>query len=333
MSWVCGAVVSALLVFLKSSVPATDHPENRLAPLEGLRARASYRPNDRSRPTVCLVHGINSSSAGFIHLIPQLEQAGYGVVVYDYDYNQKLGTTCERFREDWHEFRRNRGETLPWGVIAHSMGALLARSLVETQPAASREAASLILIAPVNQGAHLARLQTLVQLVTKFRSAAVTEQRRSFERLTDSIGKAAADDMLPGSQFLQSLNQRPRAQGVRYHILSGDRGFLTQADRREFESRLTLIERNAGLLGKLTRLAADEIRSMLDELSDGTGDGCVALERTRLSGVTDQLTIHANHAELIRAPLLYPDPGPVACMPHVLRWLQEDMTRGSADRH
>ena len=33
---------------------------------------------------------------------------------------------------------------------------------------------------------------------------------------------------------------------------------------------------------------------------------------------------HANHLELIRAPLLFPDPGPVASMPELLRWLAED---------
>ncbi|MFO0910035.1 MAG: hypothetical protein U0794_17100 [Isosphaeraceae bacterium] len=37
--------------------------------------------------------------------------------------------------------------------------------------------------------------------------------------------------------------------------------------------------------------------------------------------MSDHVTIHANHAELIRAPLLFRDPGPVACMPYLLRWL------------
>ena len=64
---------------------------------------------------------------------------------------------------------------------------------------------------------------------------------------------------------------------------------------------------------------------LLDELSDGTGDGCVAVERTRLEGVADHATIRANHAELIRAPLLFADDGPVPCMPYVLRWLQADL--------
>jgi hypothetical protein len=62
----------------------------------------------------------------------------------------------------------------------------------------------------------------------------------------------------------------------------------------------------------------------LDELTDGKGDGCIAVERTRLEGVADHMTIHANHVELVRGPLLYPEPGPVVCMPVVLRWLEAD---------
>jgi hypothetical protein len=56
------------------------------------------------------------------------------------------------------------------------------------------------------------------------------------------------------------------------------------------------------------------------------------VERTRLAGVADHRTIHANHAELIRAPLLFPDPGPVASMPDVLRWLKADREQSGASR-
>ena len=50
------------------------------------------------------------------------------------------------------------------------------------------------------------------------------------------------------------------------------------------------------------------------------------------AGVSDHVVIHANHAELIRAPLLYPDPGPVACMPYILRWLAADAPSARADK-
>ena len=61
----------------------------------------------------------------------------------------------------------------------------------------------------------------------------------------------------------------------------------------------------------------------LDEITDGLGDGCVSVVSTRLDGVADHRTLHANHLELIRAPLLFPEAGPVAAMPDLLRWLGE----------
>jgi hypothetical protein len=119
---------------------------------------------------------------------------------------------------------------------------------------------------------------------------------------------------------------------VSYHIIAGDRGFLTGEGRSQLEARLGLVTKTAGILGRMTQLATADLPDILDELSDDTGDGCIALERTRLEGVTDHVTIHANHAELIRAPLLYPDPGPVACMPVLLRLLKDDRTRKAQER-
>ena len=96
-----------------------------------MRALASYRPNDPSRPTVCLVHGLNSSSGGFVHMIPWLEEAGYGIVIYDYPFNRPIEESCAAFARDWAAFREKSGDQLSWAILAHSMGALLARSLVE----------------------------------------------------------------------------------------------------------------------------------------------------------------------------------------------------------
>ena len=66
--------------------------------LYGMRPLPSYRPNDPSRPTICLVHGLNSSSGGFVHMIPWLEEAGYGIVIYDYPFNRRIEESCARVR-------------------------------------------------------------------------------------------------------------------------------------------------------------------------------------------------------------------------------------------
>jgi pimeloyl-ACP methyl ester carboxylesterase len=292
----------------------------------GMKALKSYRPNDPTRPTLCLVHGLNSSSGGFRHMIPQLEEAGYGIVTYDYAFNRGLAESCASFARDWAAFRREVRDDRRWAIVAHSMGALVARSLIEDDRSWAGDVSSLILIAPVNRGSHLSRAQTVYQLVNGLKAINGKNTAKAMLSLSDGLGQAAKD-LLPGSAFLQSLNARPRREGVAYHILAGDTGFLTRAARHQLDERIGLVARNSGIFGQLTRAAASDLPQLLDELTDGTGDGCVAVDRTRLAGVTDHVIIHANHAELIRAPMFYADPGPVACMPFVLRWLRAESER------
>ena len=289
----------------------------------GMHVLKSFRANDPTRPTVCLIHGLNSSSRGFVHVIPLLEEAGYGIVVYDYPFNRRLDESCAAFERDWAAARRETRDQLPWAIVAHSMGALLARALIEDDATWARDVSSLIMIAPVNQGSQLSKVQTIIQISNGLKAINGKDATKAMLSLSDGLGQAA-QDMLPGSTFLKTLNHRPRRAGVPYHILAGDRGFLTSEGRDQIEGRMELVTRNTGILGRLTKAATADLPDMLDELTDGKGDGCIAVERTRLEGVADHVTIHANHVELVRGPLLYPDPGPVACMPDVLRWLKAD---------
>jgi hypothetical protein len=171
-------------------------------------------------------------------------------------------------------------------------------------------------------------VQTVIQISNGLKAINGKDATKAMMSLSDGLGQAA-EDMLPGSAFLKALNRRPRRAGVAYHILAGDRGFLTREGRDQLEGRMDLVIRNAGILGRLTKVATADLPDLLDELTDGKGDGCIAVERTRLEGVPDHVTIHANHVELIRGPLLYPDPGPVACMPDVLRWLKQDREKAA----
>lgn len=281
----------------------------------GMKALRSYRPNDDGRPTVCLVHGMNSSSGGFVHMVPLLERAGYGVVVYDYPFNRDLDASAPRFVSDWKEFRQRVGDVQPWALVTHSMGALLARFYVEGRDYAG-DVDRLILIGPPNAGSAIARAQPLFELIETIQATRTGEGQARVA----PVG-AAAEDLLPGSRFLERLAGLPRREGVAYHILAGDVGFLDRDARRRVEDRFRAAGRGAGVLGGLARIAGAGLLAGLDELTDGTGDGAVAVASTLLEGVADHVVIPANHVELIRGPMMYPDPGPVACMPHVLKWL------------
>lgn len=287
-------------------------------PNYGLHALRSYRPNDQTRPTICLVHGMNSSTGSFVHVITALERAGFGLVSYDFPYNQDLDQTAPAFGRDWATFRKKVGEVRPWSVLTHSMGGLIARAYVEGD-SYGNDVSDLVLIAPPNQGAAVAKAQGLLQLVEGVQ-AVNGQEPGALAALSGGLG-AAAEDLTPGSEFLRTLNARPRREGVRYHILAGDKGFLTLESRKRIEARLALTSRALGLVGGLARLASTDLKPGFEELTDGTGDGCVAVASTRLDGVADHETIHANHVELIRGPMFYPDPGPVACMPFVLKRL------------
>lgn len=288
-------------------------------PAYGLFARDSYRPNDPDRPTVCLVHGINSTSDSFRHLIAALEAEGFGVVACEYPYDRDLDLTAEAFARDWRALREARGERRPWSIVTHSMGALVARSYVEGDQYGG-DVDHLILIGPTNGGAAVAKVQPLLQVVYGLQ-AARRKQAGTMGGLKEGLG-AAAEDLAPGSSFLEALNRRGRRAGVGYHILAGDAGFLTRADRQKVEARLAAAGRAGGLVGGISRVAAVGCAAALDEMTEGTGDGCVAVASTRLEGVTDQEVVAANHVELIRGPLLYPDPGPIACLPFVLKRLR-----------
>ena len=280
----------------------------------GMHARESYRPNDPARRTVLLIHGINSTSGSFVHMVGPLEAAGFGVVVYDFPYNRRLRDSSDAFVRDWKAFRKETGDTRPWSVITHSMGALPAREYVEG-PQYDGDVTHLVLIGPPNRGVVLAKAQVLLQLLEGVRGT--KGRTNSVAALSDGLGESAAD-LMPGSAFLKRLDMRPRREGVSYHILAGDDGFLTRAQRARIELQFQAITRASSLLGGLAKMAAGDLAAQLDEVTEGTGDGVVSVASTRLYGVTDHVTIHANHVELIRGPLLYPDPGPVVGMPFVL---------------
>ncbi len=286
----------------------------------GLHARPSYRPNDPERPTICLLHGINSSGLGsFTHLIPALERAGFGVVYYDFPFNRSLKETSAKFVEDWAAFRRDRGEQASWALVCHSMGGLLARYYVEG-PDYQDDVSDLILIGTPNQGSVIAKAQGLLQFIEGMRSIN-QNQAGALALLSDGLG-AAAEDMTPGSAYLKRLNGQSRRQGVRYHLLAGDDGFLDLETRKRVETQYQVVTKRAGFLGGLARLAVGDLPAQLDELTKGTGDGAVSVASTRLEGAPEPVVIPVNHVELIRGPLLYPEPGPIACLPYILQWLE-----------
>jgi pimeloyl-ACP methyl ester carboxylesterase len=318
------AIVLGLLAAPAIGLAAQDDPG---PPPARLRARASYRANDPARPTVLLVHGMNSSSGGFKHLIPKLEAEGFGVLLYDYRFNRDLDTIVGEFGSQWNAAREQTGDRLPWAILTHSMGGLLARWYVEG-PDYAGDVSALVLIASPNGGSGLARAQPIYALIDGQLDGGKAEAN-AFHKLTGDLS-AAASDLTPGSDFLGRLNGRPRRASVPYTSIAGDVGFVSREARARIDARVDGVLKVNRLLGGLGRLARRDLNAFLDDLTDGTGDGCVSVASTRLAGAPEPLILHANHVELIRGPLLYPDPGPIVSWPLIAVALKD--ARGAAGR-
>ena len=290
----------------------------------GCAPSSRIRPNDPRRPTVCLVHGMNSSSGGFVHMI---RAARGGRVTASWSTTIRSTATwtsrAEPFRRDWQEFRREAGETRPWAIVAHSMGALVARSYVEEPTATAGDVSTLILIGAGEPGVEPGQGADAPAVARRPAGGQRGKTGRRPGPPGRRPGRGRRRHHCPGSAFLKALNRRPRRAGspiTSWRATSGScrRGAAAGRGAGRRLPGAGGAARRAWPGSRPARPAGAARRAR----PTGPATAASRSQRTRLDGVTDHVTIHANHVELIRAPLLFPDPGPVACMPYLLRWLE-----------
>ena len=90
------------------------------------------------------------------------------------------------------------------------MGALVARSLVEADTIPARDVGSLIMIAPVNQGSNLAKVQTVVQLLNGLQAINGKKTTNAMLHLSDGMGQAA-DGHVAWQSLLEGTESTPAA--------------------------------------------------------------------------------------------------------------------------
>jgi hypothetical protein len=120
------------------------------------------------------------------------------------------------------------------------------------------------------------------------------------DSVADGLGEAG-NDLIPGSEFLTTLNARDRNPRIKYSIFlgshaavsSGERDLLRWALRRSLDE----FDEVPGSAQELDALVVD-----LDELVEGQGDGVVALKRGRLDGVDDVVVLPFDHLSCTDEP-------------------------------
>lgn len=305
-----------LAATLMALVPPVEPPKY------GLTSRPSYRPEDATRTTVCLVHGMDATARIWDAVVEPLEQAGFGVVLFQYPNDQAIDKSAHQLAADLARFRRERGDRRRWHLVTHSMGGLVARAYVEDSALYGKDVDRLIMLAPPNHGSNLASGRFVVEWVTHVRER--WQEGHSFwTALADGLGEAG-EDLMPGSLFLTRLNSRPRNPSVRYSIVAGDMFFFSRNVRDDLSEEVKKMRLESPVLLELREQALEAMEvQLVPELIDGYGDGAVSVKSARLEGVLDFELLRVDHLSLLGIGP-FAGPGEPPCLEPVLRRLKSD---------
>lgn len=257
----------------------------------GLRLDDDW-PAAPGRPLVVLIHGYNSRPDSLAALRQRLRDDGWVCGLMSYPDDGPIDESAALVADELRKF----GESDPdreIAIVAHSMGGLVARAVIEDPDLDPGNVRQLIMVGTPNHGSMLAQIPGGFDCIDHLGERGA-EGGHFFARAAADGFNEAAPDMRPDSAFLRRLNARDRNPRVKYSLLLGTRGPLTEEELDEFRSTVdAAIERNRLLQFVSPRIEAP--LADLDELRAGKGDGAVAVKRGRLKGVEDTQLLPFSH--------------------------------------
>lgn len=259
-------------------------------------ADQNWRQDATIHPVVILLHGLKGDARNFEPFRDFLRRQGYPTAMVRYDDRSPIAETAVKVSA---AARKTFEGAVPQGVvlIGHSMGGLVAREWAERDGLWNAKVRSLVTVASPHGGSNWAAMPPLLNLIADGRMASDD----IVGLLTHEPADAGTRDLIPESDFLTSLNARPRKTGVAYLTVVGTRSPLNPSQLGQLNQMLQSLDRE----GSLLRLLRPRIAPLIDsfeELESGQGDGVVAVSRGMMAGVTDVVTVPLSHAQMLRPP-------------------------------
>ena len=266
----------------------------------GLNFQHRLEESDPDLPLVIQVHGYNSTYERNLGVMRPFQTAGYPYGGFSYPNDHSLSESAARMSSELKALARKHPDRQVV-LVTHSMGGLVARACIEDGTLDPGNVEQLLMIAPPSQGTLIAHLAVATDLwehwLGRRRGSAWARWRDS---VVDGLGEAA-DDLIPGSPFLDELNGRARHPDVQYSIILGTSGALYEGEMKLIRKAL---KNTGGRVPGLRRVAGrlDYLMKDLDEVIKGKGDGIVAVKRGRLEGVDDVVLLPFDHLSVTGAP-------------------------------
>ncbi len=268
---------------------------------------------------VVLVHGLDEPGQVWYSLVPMLLDSGFTVLEFDYPNDQAVVPSAELLAQHLAQLKTLGVHDV--SLVSHSMGGLVCREMLTSPTLYNGDGSDhaiypnvirLSMAGTPNHGSELAVLQGLSDVREQ-----VLRVYRKEGLLWDGFfdgGGEAKDDLLPDSEFITALNNRPLATHVEYTIIAGRATPVTVESgkslwdsilgKNEDENEDTDQSENA------EDVAQEEdghtgILAQIQSLSDKLGDGCVSVNSTRLKGVEDHTIVSGNHVTIIHSVNLF----------------------------
>ena len=253
---------------------------------------------DPTVPSVLLVHGLDDPGLVWRDIAPVLIDEGWNLWQVKYPNDQPL-TDSTRFLSEQMQQLKARGVD-EVAIVVHSMGGLISREMLTNPEMAYPEkladgevprVAGLVMIATPNHGSDLARFRVFGEMRQQW--VELLEGRGQFlGGILDGAGEAKLD-LLPGSEFLTELNARPHPEGVQMLIIAGDVSPWAGMDFDQIDDRAPGTPPAAG-----QQMLAG-LGVLLESMSNGSGDGLISVESTRLDGIPHHI-VRGTHLTVIR---------------------------------
>ena len=263
----------------------------------GLKYDSEELAKPHREPIVILIHGYNSRPEKLTDLAAKLRQSNGDfekdriVLLFRYPNDGPAQESAKLLSRELMRLRKVRPET-ELAIVAHSMGGLVTRSVIEDPNLDPGNVRQLIMVATPNQGSHLAYLpggfDLLEHLVKRDHDAS-----RFTASWQDGLNEARGD-LRPDSKFLRTLNARKRNAAVRYSLILGNDAALSESSVVQLTNLLKQAQEKSKTL-QLISPRLDPILTDPAEFTDGKGDGVVAVKRGRLEGVEDTVVLPFRH--------------------------------------
>jgi hypothetical protein len=265
----------------------------------GLQLDEGWQEAAADRSIVVLLHGLDAQPEDSAAFRKVLRAAGHPTGAFRYpndqavaDSGRLLSTALKQLAKD-HPQRHV-------ALVAHSLGALVARVAIEDPALDPGNVRQLIMVGPPNHGSALARFEFALDLGEHLTDAVRRKELAALSAMIEDGMSEAGADLTPDSPFLRELNRRPRNAKVQYSNFLGTRGPLTRDELDRLRQRLTDKAQNSRWL-RFFGPRLDGWLADLDEVVEGQGDGAVALKRGRLDGVEDVVVGHWGHVGALQA--------------------------------